>query len=133
MERLTEREAYWLGEEFWTSAREPDDEEIDAVYERLKYYEDLEEDGKMMILPCKQGDTVYIIQKKYTKCKYGQEFDESVCCGCEEEECDSEKKFAIIPWKVKNFIYCVEIIQKIGKTVFLNEQEAQKALEGMKE
>lgn len=23
MERLTERDPYWLGEEFWTSAREP--------------------------------------------------------------------------------------------------------------
>lgn len=40
MDRLTERDPYWLGEEFWTSAREPDEEEIDAVYERLKSYED---------------------------------------------------------------------------------------------
>lgn len=43
MERLTRREPFWLGEEFWTSAMEPDDEEIDAVYEKLKHYEDLEE------------------------------------------------------------------------------------------
>lgn len=43
MERLTMREPFWLGEEFWTSAMEPDDEEIDAVYEKLKHYEDMEE------------------------------------------------------------------------------------------
>ena len=43
MERLTRREPFWLGEEFWTSAMEPDDEEIDVVYEKLKHYEDLEE------------------------------------------------------------------------------------------
>lgn len=40
MKRLTELDPYWLGEEFWTSAREPDDEEIDEVYERLHKYED---------------------------------------------------------------------------------------------
>ena len=27
MERLTMREPFWLGEEFWTSAMEPDDED----------------------------------------------------------------------------------------------------------
>lgn len=91
-----------------------------------------EEQGKMLILPCKPGDTVYIIQKRYTKCQYGQEFDESVCCGCEAEECDSKKEFVIIPHKVTNLIYCVEIIPKIGKTVFLTEPEVNKALEDMK-
>lgn len=59
MERLTEREPYWLGEEFWTSAKEPDDEEIEKVYERLKYYEDLEEQGLLIRFPVKVGDTVY--------------------------------------------------------------------------
>lgn len=52
-ERLTERDAYWIGEEFWTSAREPDDEEIDEVYMKLKDYEDLEEQGLLVKLHCK--------------------------------------------------------------------------------
>lgn len=39
MERLTEENPYWLGEEFWTSVREPDEDEIDQVYERLWHYE----------------------------------------------------------------------------------------------
>lgn len=56
MDRLTEREPYWLGEEFWTSAKEPDDEEIDSVYAKLKEYEDLEEQGLLIRLPCKEGD-----------------------------------------------------------------------------
>lgn len=51
MKRLTEKDAYWLGEEFWTSAREPDDEEIEAVYAKLKHYEDLEEQGKLVLFP----------------------------------------------------------------------------------
>ena len=40
MNRLTKQDAYWMGEEFWTSAEEPDDDEIDKVYMRLKAYED---------------------------------------------------------------------------------------------
>lgn len=131
MDRLTEREPYWLGEEFWTSAREPDDEEIDTVYERLKYYEDMEEQGKLLILPCKPGDAVYIIQKRYTKCQYGQEIDESSCCGCEAEECDSKKEYCIFPMK-SFLVWIVSNLERFGKTVFLTEQEAKEALEGMK-
>ena len=63
MDRLTERDAYWLGEEFWLTAREPDDEEIESVYERLKHYEDLEEAGRLIERPCDVGDEVYIITK----------------------------------------------------------------------
>lgn len=32
--------------------------------ERLKYYEDLEEQGKLLKLPCSVGDTVYVIPSK---------------------------------------------------------------------
>ena len=63
MERLTEKDAYWFGEEFWTSAKEPDDEEIDNVYMKLKEYEDLEEQGLLLKLQCKVGDEVYRINK----------------------------------------------------------------------
>ena len=48
MKRLTEKDTYWIGEEFWTSAKEPDDEEIDNVYMKLKEYEDLEEQGMLL-------------------------------------------------------------------------------------
>ena len=51
MRRLTERDPYWLGEELWTSAKDPDDDEIDAVYEKLKEYEDAEEQGLLIKLP----------------------------------------------------------------------------------
>ena len=61
MQRLTEKDAYWYGEEFWTSAREPDDEEIDEIYMKLKEYEDLEEQGLLIRLPCKVGDDVWTI------------------------------------------------------------------------
>ena len=59
MERLTERNPSWIDDELWERACEPGCEEIDAVYRKLKDYEDLEEQGKLIKLPCKVGDTVY--------------------------------------------------------------------------
>ena len=59
MERLTESNPSWIDDELWERACEPDCEEIDAVYRKLKEYEDLEEQGRLVQLPCKVGDTVY--------------------------------------------------------------------------
>ena len=59
MERLTESNPSWIDDELWERACEPDCEEIDAVYRKLKEYENLEEQGRLISLPCKVGDTVY--------------------------------------------------------------------------
>lgn len=61
MERLTERKPLWIGDEMWLNACEPDDEEIEAVYHKLRKYENLEEHGRLVKLPCKVGDTVWQI------------------------------------------------------------------------
>lgn len=61
MERLTERKPLWIGDEMWLNACEPDDEEIEAVYHKLRKYENLEEQGRLIKLPCKVGDTVWQI------------------------------------------------------------------------
>lgn len=53
MERLTESNPSWIDDELWESACEPDCEEIDAVYRKLKDYEDLDEQGRLIKLPCK--------------------------------------------------------------------------------
>lgn len=79
----------------------------DADAEKWQRWKELEATGKLIDLPCKPGDTVYLLAKDLPKPQ-------------------------VIPHKVKNLIYCVEIIPKIGKTVFLTEQEANDALEGMK-
>lgn len=57
MERLTESNPLWIDDELWESACEPDCEEIDAVYRRLKKYEDLEEQGRLVKLPEKDDTT----------------------------------------------------------------------------
>jgi hypothetical protein len=66
MERLTERNPLWIDDELWERACEPDCEEIDTVYRKLKEYEDLEEQGRLIKLPCKVGDTVYLIKDSET-------------------------------------------------------------------
>lgn len=61
MERLTESNPSWIDDELWERACEPDCEEIDAVYRKLKEYEDLEEQGRLVKLPCKIGDDVWFV------------------------------------------------------------------------
>ena len=58
---------------------------------RLAEYENLEEAGKLLILPCKIGDTVYQPGYKYTACsayKYTPKYShdsgcEGCCCACD--------------------------------------------------
>lgn len=122
MERLTEREPYWLGEEFWTSAKEPDEEEIDKVYEKLKYYEDLEEQGKILKLPCKVGDEIFIPIDFQGKVHHG------VIIGVEYSKI--RKCFFAIVHTDDEFL-CYEKFEDFGKTVFLNRNQAEDALKKM--
>lgn len=62
----------------------------------------LEEDGKLLALPCKPGDTVYVLRKS----RDGLKVDK------------------------KEFMY--GMLGMIGGTVFLTEKEALEALEGIK-
>ena len=62
MERLTERNPSWIDDELWERACEPDCEEIDAVYRKLKDYEDAEEHGLLLRLPISEDAPVYSIE-----------------------------------------------------------------------
>ena len=95
---------------------------------KLARYEDLEEQGLLLKLPCKVGDTVYLICSRYSECsKYKERFDEYDCQGCE-DECDSHKEYYIhinhsvsLEWIVRN-------LNNFGKTVFLTQEQAEKNL-----
>lgn len=71
MERLTESNLLWIDDELWERACEPDCEEIDAVYRKLKEYEDLEEQGRLIKLPIeyKKGDCRECVHTK-TQCHH---------------------------------------------------------------
>ena len=80
--------------------------------ERLRELAEADKDGRLVVLPCKVGDTVYLIVTKRAR-NYTPEF-----------------RF------VKNsrltFLNMERILQDFGKEAFLAREEAKKALEAMK-
>lgn len=76
-----------------------DTSKIERIQELLK----ADKDGRLVILPCKMGDTVYYIRR---------EFDGTDVVG------EAELWWSDIPY--------------IGKTIFLTREEAEKALEERK-
>ena len=104
--------------------------------EKLADYEDAEEQGLLLRLPCKPKSEVFLICSRYTRCSFEDvPFEESSCIGCE-NDCDSHKEIYIhrnssvdVEWIVRN-------LNKFGKTVFLTKGEAEvklKELEGRKD
>ena len=117
MERLTESNPSWIDDELWERACEPDCEEIDAVYRKLKEYEDLEEQGRLIKLPCKVGDTIYGLHKAM------------VC------ELDTEK-IGISKMPSGEILYLIDGWEldkgDFGKTVFLTKSEAEARLKELR-
>ena len=103
------------------------------VLGRLAVYEDLEEQGLLLRLPCKVGDTVYCIYERYTKCSENeQEFDEYSCQGCECLECDSHKELYVQSQKAYSLDWIVSNLKRFGKTVFLTQAEAEAKLKELR-
>lgn len=83
------------------------------LIDKLAYYEDIEEQGRLYILPCKSGDTVYYINPDKTT------INELVVYG-----------FDIRP--LQRFVYDYMGVRlnfnQFGKTAFLIKAEAKKRL-----
>ena len=123
MDRLTESNPSWIDDELWERTCEPDCEEIDAVYRKLKEYEDLEEQGRLIKLPCKVGDTVYAIGFNNNK----PIIYESVVLRILITE-----KEIVFNVKVDEFEINSQLKQSMfGKTVFLTQAEAEQKLKEM--
>ena len=115
MDRLTEKvlgniQLKACGNDFCKETCAEHDEEkscdnrpIQKAFEKLAEYEDLEEQGKLLKLPCEIGQRVYMIYQL-----------------CEEGALEIEEH------KIK-----LEDLENIGKTVFLTRQEAERALAEM--
>ena len=100
------------------------------LLERLAEYEEAEEQGLLLRLPCKVGSPLYKVYKKPTKCTaYGEYKDDYACQGCE-KECDSSYVWDIYKYKADiKTIVCLS--DEIGKTVFLTKAEAEQKLKEM--
>ena len=120
MERLTERNPLWIDDELWERACEPDCEEIDAVYRKLKEYEDAEEQGFLLRLPYPlAAEYIYFVDEK----------DMDVY------ELDAKKiEVSMMPIS-KKILYTVDYIEILfedfGKIVFLTREEAEAKLKEM--
>ena len=103
------------------------------LIEKLGKYEDAEEQGLLLRLPCNVGDTVYCIYERYTKCSENeQEFDEYSCQGCECLECDSHKELYVQSQKAYSLDWIVTNLKNFGKTVFLTKSESEAKLKELR-
>ena len=136
MNRLTERDWKSKCEGYPWNVHPVKDIDDLQYYKKLAAYEDAEEQGLLLRLPCKPKSEVFLICSRYTRCSFEDvPFEESSCIGCE-NDCDSHKEIYIhrnssvdVEWIVRN-------LNKFGKTVFLTKGEAEvklKELEGRKD
>lgn len=99
-----------------------------AIVTKLADLEDSLEQGKLIELPCKPGDTVWLLHQTYTP-KTGNAY------GITEMKVAEQRGNELNPvWFIIDGEYGITSFSpsSIGKTVFLTEQEALEALEGMK-
>ena len=100
------------------------------IFEKLQRYEDLEEGGKLIELPCKIGDTVYYINTK-TRLSL---FKSTVYEG-EVVRFVTTRYGTSIVIQIRNEYGCTELYSEdnYNKTVFLTKEEAEAALKGAEE
>lgn len=126
------------GECFFDSVEESFDCFERKIYEKLKEYEELEEQGLLVRLPCKVGNRTYQIVTKSERINKGG----CTCCttafgsdcNCDyyiedDEECinlTGNKSYQIISrgFQIKDFY-------DFGKTVFLTKEEAEQKIKEM--
>lgn len=126
MERLTERiSGYAHGAEGVSADRLTGNYyrgefESTACIDRLAEYEDLEEQGRLLRLPCAVGDTVYafhmakVIEFKVIKISwFTMDRENIINAEYLNTDCDCFRNF---------------IKEEFGKTVFLTKEEAEAAL-----
>ncbi|MEG2537929.1 MAG: hypothetical protein RSA45_08315, partial [Hydrogenoanaerobacterium sp.] len=95
---------------------------------KLQEYEDAEEQGLIVRLPCKPNDIIYFIGYDFSKCsEYGEEYNEFSCQGCE-ALCDSEKIYSVYPTRAEDLHWILINYFNFGKTYFTTKEDAEKAL-----
>lgn len=81
--------------------------------DRMKELTEADRDGRVVVLPCKVGDTVYLIVTKRAR--------------------NYTPEFRFVKKSRLTFFNMERILQDFGKEAFLTREEAEKALEAMKD
>lgn len=122
---------------------------LKAACSTLEQYINAEKEGRMIVLPCKEGDTVYEVHNNTDACTTCQHFSSwfGTDALCDSPEIDVEHSdypnVANRPVCEKQFMEVVEYQPKIdsifygrnnfGKTMFLTREEAEDALRRLEE
>lgn len=117
MERLTYfKDGYWRvnfsGVQYQADfvdrlAAYEDIAELCGGFDRLRELAEADKDGRVVVLPCRAGDTVWRIKRTF------------------EEYPDKSKPY------IEPDAFLLQDVFNIGKTVFLTREEAEKALQEM--
>lgn len=98
------------------------------VFERLKEYEDLEEQGLLLKLPCKVGTVAYLIDHNSIRLER-----KPFKCIIDEFTVDRYNDCYAVLNGVENFYMMRRFrainIKQFGKTIFLIKKDAEKAIE----
>lgn len=97
---------------------------VKEMVEKLAEYEDLEEQGKLLKIPCKVGDEIFIPIDFQGKVHRG------VIIGVEYSKI--RKSFVAVVRTDDDFL-CYEKFEDFGKNVFLNKTEAENELKKIAE
>lgn len=94
---------------------------------KIEDYEDLEEQGRLVILPCNRGDKIYFIKSAFSMAHFPIEAKVTSICGI---DCDSDVMYSSIT--EYNKIDRRFKSSDIGKTVFLTKSEAEAKLKELR-
>lgn len=133
MERLTKRGndsvvRYKKDGLFLEPCEIPSYGDIKTILDRLAYYEDMEEQGRLVVLPCKVGETVYVTESRFYLGKEHTGIQKGIVYGYElVEGCGW-----VIWVHMEGETYSGNAYRfsDFGKTVFLTREEAEQALRG---
>lgn len=103
---------------------------IAKAIDKLAEYEDLEEQGLLLRLPCKVGDTLYIIEPRFYNYEKHEGVQKGICKGYELNDRYGWVVKVELEKGGKNTLYFYNF-SKFGKTVFLTREEAEAKLKEM--
>ena len=145
---LNHIEVHQIGEYPHIKIGEALDMAISALKEKNDLYNAVN-DGRVVILPCKVGDTVYEVKNNTDACRSCRYYSSwyGMDCFCDKQDIDAEYHYypecAERPICEKQFMEVVEYKPNIdsifrnrndfGKTIFLSREEAEDALQRLEE
>lgn len=109
-----------------------DCEHMDKMMNKLADYEDAEEQGKLLMAPCKIGNTVWVITSLYNLGFDGNDECEIFECTVDAIAFYKSGRSQVRLYFVTEYFNEHVRFDDFGKTVFLTKEEAEVVLEKMK-